>query len=719
MTPVESNSVLSATVLNRLAYGPTAEALNRIRLTGPATYIEEQLNPETLPESPPLEESPPLTFGWQHVVATGRATSSTLTLLLDDGGEAVLDDFYLVRGTAAERGANLIRNGGFEEDLSPANWQLGTDFKRSELVTDLAHSSKHALRLRAEYNPARDNFVQQVLSPVLDQNQIYTLSYWYYRDTNRPNQFYAYLLGSAPGSGLFSSPDLDLPLPTRLANAMASPDDLRAWYLQRAVNARRQLLEILLQFFNNHFVTSLTKQWTFFGNVYEGGSMIARHAVEQSYLQNEKWRAALLRQECTFYDLLRISAESPAMIIYLDTVYSSGSPGSIPTENYARELLELFTLGVDNGYDQDDIASMARVWTGWNVRMVDEHNKDNPFAPTSTRKVPWATDDYWHSLVGVWRFVFLPEFHDATEKTLFRGKTVPIRFGAPYAGREYQLSLPARGGTNGIQDGYDVLRHLANQPFTQEFISVKLCRLFVHDDFEIGYDFRSSSLSEEGRLVRSCMEAWESTEPKGQVRKVLRAIFQSTLFGSERAALQKVKTPLEFVVSSVRALQIPNTESPVDAYALDQAIERMGNMVLFDREEPNGFPEQASPWIAAGTLAERIRFVQALLGPEDPGRAGDAGKNHVDPVALLRTRLAGPELSDPANVANSFLALLYPAEGKANLDLYSRLAVNFLNSDESGRFSAFSALLETSPAFDLRIRGMVAMLMSLPRFQEQ
>jgi uncharacterized protein (DUF1800 family) len=216
--------------------------------------------------------------------------------------------------------------------------------------------------------------------------------------------------------------------------------------------------------------------------------------------------------------------------------------------------------------------------------------------------------------------------------------------------------LPARTGTNGIQDGYDIIAHLANQPFTQEFISVKLCRLFVHDDFYIGDDFTDPNLSPEGQLVKQCMQAWETSSPKGQIRPVLATIFNSELFRGHGGSLQKVKTPLEFVVSAIRALRTPNPNgtftADTDGRSLSvkgAALDRMGGMNLFDRAEPDGYTESAGGWISAGTLAERLRFVQALLTAPAQRTAApaitDAGNSVADPVALIKLKLPSTDWS--------------------------------------------------------------------------
>ena len=278
------------------------------------------------------------------------------------------------------------------------------------------------------------------------------------------------------------------------------------------------------------------------------------------------------------------------------------------------------------------------------------------------------------------------------------------------------------GGTNSIQEGYQVLSHFADQPFTQEFMSVKLCRLLVHDDFSTGYDFTSPNLSAEGKLVRACMQAWEENMPKGQIRKVLEVILNSELFRSQGASMQKVKTPFEYTVSAVRALRARaadgNYTADTDGNGIRTPINRMGRMRLFDREEPDGYPEGGAAWISAGTLTERLRFAQSLLLPSTTGT--DAAGNNTDPVKLLKAKLPQASWNDVYAVAEFFVNLIYPAEGRANLDEYRQMAGWYLNTGDTGaEGTLFSALDHTTVAYDTRVRGAVAMLMTFPRFQEQ
>jgi len=553
-----------------------------------------------------------------------------------------------------------------------------------------------------------------------------------------------------------------------LGARMAAPDEVivtnhlrlpefRAWHVLRAVNAKRQLLEILLQFWENHFVTEYGKSYNWFNGNY-AAAMRYRLAAQMEYAENQKWRAALLNPQCTFYDLLKISAESPAMIIYLDTVASDGRTGKVANENYARELLELFTFGVDNGYDQNDITVMSRAWTGWRVRIVHPTNAFDIFAPESRTTLDGGTNIIVTNLFGVYAFNYQSAFHNNSFKTNFPGKTVPARFGPPWAGVNYQLVLNngLSISNNTVQDGYQVIQHLANQPFTAEYISTKLCRLLVHDNFPnpttltnlpeyAFYNYTQPGLSAEAQLVHACMMAWETNSPKGQIWKVVKTITDSDLFRSHEAALgQKVKTPLEYTVSAIRALHsstngtgldgsftsdtdgIAVSGTSLDTVDGDSPLLRMGTMLLFDREAPDGYPEDGPAWISAGTLAERIRWIQSYciaVGQNGhTGSTNDAGNTVCSPVALLQAKLSAPNWTSATAVANYFVNTLYPGEGAANLQLYRDAAVNFLNTSDTGAASPFAGLTVSSTAnstYDNRVRGMVGMLMTLQRFHEQ
>ncbi len=533
--------------------------------------------------------------------------------------------------------------------------------------------------------------------------------------------------------------------------------ELQSWLVLNAVFADRQLLEVLTQFWENHFVTYFAKSANFFvGNARYSGAFPTRAASEWEWREVTNWRNAMMRTNWTFHDLLRISAESCAMIQYLDTATSRADGAFIPNENYSREILELFTMGVDNGYDQSDITNMAPAWAGWRFTLVTADNAYNPHAPPSMVRIDPAGNSTFTNTLGVWAFNYRPTVHGPGAKRIFGGKLVPARFGAPYTTKLYganstpglyELNIPARTGTNGIQDGYDIVAHLASLPFTQEYISVKLCRLFVHDDFQIGYDFANpAGLTAEGQLVKACMDAWEAGG--GQMRPVLKTIFDSALFRGHGGNAHKVKTPLEYCVSAIRALRLSTNgtgshgswSATTDGYGLISSpgtaqsagnaspLMRMGSMSLFNRESPDGYPESAGGWVDAGSLGERIRFISSLLKAAGQTNKNDANgaltNNITHPVRLLQVRLPGAaDQLDAGKVADVFLGLIYPGEGRAALDAYRNVCINFLNrSDDDSAASPFTNLTVSSAAnspYDNRVRGMVALLMSLQRFQEQ
>lgn len=725
----------------------------------------------------------PPTPEWIYVTATGfgNTTGGPLYLYLSGAGECYIDDLKLVRGTVPEVGQNLVVNGDFETQPLGSPWTMTADFTNSHIATNIARSGNGSLKIVATAGGGGSgDSIYQTVNGVTN-NGTYTVSFWYLPPTRS-----RILTVRLSGSRLVATPDQTMSGIKRRMDSMRSSDietgastietlngvnlpDLRAWHVLNAIGSKRQLLEVLTQFLENHFVTQHAKSVDYFDRFYDDGNIMDILATDWEYREISKWRAALMDPNCTFYDLLKIHIESPAEIVYLDTVDSRGNGNNVANENYAREIMELFCMGVDNGYDQQDITVMSRAWTGWSVELVDHANIDNPFAPAATRVgfYPGNSTSGKSNIVGVWTFNYKADRHGTNRAPIWSvwnpsspatnpqpsgPKLVPARFGAPWAGMNYQLSIPRRntGDTNSIQDGYDVARHIANLPFTMEYISIKLCRLFIHDEFpnpttHAGtpeyefYNYANPNRSAEAELIRQCMVAWDTPGPdgrKGNMRNVLRTIFNSDLFRSHGGSLQKAKTPIEFAVSSIRALRSENNDGTFtansDGYSISgrsrtassAPLSRMGAMMLFDRDSPDGYPESGPPWISAGTLAERIRFIQTTLMAANDGRKADGisggNFNVSEPVALLKKKLPSGSWNDANAVATYFLSILYPGEGLGNLDGYRQLAANFLNTNDAGTGSSlFASLSNTSTAYDTRVRAMVAMLMTLQRFQEQ
>src|SRR5213078_3278950 len=275
--------------------------------------------------------------------------------------------------------------------------------------------------------------------------------------------------------------------------------ELQQLAIVRAAISERQLREVMVDFWANHF------------NVFVGKG--ADRFLTPSYIEETIRPNALGR----FEDLLIATAKSPAMLFYLDNAQSV-APGATPprrqpraprgiNENYARELLELHTLGVDGGYTQQDVIAVARVFTGWGI--------DRPQRGAGFAFHAWA--------------------HDRGEKQVFG-----MRF---------------RGG--GMEEGIRLLKLLAMQHATMHHVSQKLCARFVRDDPPDG-------------CVDAAVDAWHRSN--GDIRAILRAIFTSPDFWAPQALRAKVKTPLEFVVSAVRA----TGATPDSTLRLAQVVSRLG-----------------------------------------------------------------------------------------------------------------------------------------------
>jgi uncharacterized protein (DUF1800 family) len=263
--------------------------------------------------------------------------------------------------------------------------------------------------------------------------------------------------------------------------------------LVRAVDSDRQLNEVMVDFWFNHF------------NVYSGKALdrFLVTGYERDAIRPHIWGR--------FEDLLMATAKSPAMLFYLDNAKSVAAPenrtqraqrfmqrmaperakqGGL-NENYAREIMELHTLGVDAGYTQKDVTELARVFTGWTIARPQE---------------------------GDPRFIFRPALHDAGAKTVL------------------SIHFPAGGG---MEEGERMIRVLAHHPATAHHIAYQLCQRLVADD-------------PPKALVDRVAKRFLDTD--GDLRQTVKAVIDSPEFWDPRSYDAKVKSPFEYVASAVRAI---------------------------------------------------------------------------------------------------------------------------------------------------------------------
>ncbi|MFI4946406.1 MAG: DUF1800 domain-containing protein, partial [Burkholderiales bacterium] len=219
-------------------------------------------------------------------------------------------------------------------------------------------------------------------------------------------------------------------------------------------------------------------------------------------------------------------------------------------ENYARELLELHTLGVDGGYTQKDVTEVARAFTGWTIRGL---RQDAPV------------------------FAFDQRLHDGGDK-LVLGQTVKGR---------------------GEAEGREILSRLATSPATARFISWKLARRLVADE-------------PPAALVDRAAATFERTG--GEIREVVRTIVTAPEFLAPEVRQAKLKTPLEFVVSAVRA----SGASVASARELSKRVADMG-MPLYLQQPPTGYKDTADAWVSTSGLVARLNFALDLSAGRIPG----------------------------------------------------------------------------------------------------
>ncbi|MFP5080582.1 DUF1800 domain-containing protein [Pedobacter sp. JCM 36344] len=386
----------------------------------------------------------------------------------------------------------------------------------------------------------------------------------------------------------------------------------------RATYTNNQLHELLTDFWFNHFNVSLTKN--------------------QCAAYVPAFERDVIRPNVTgkFSSLLMATAKSPAMLIYLDNYTSSGKPvantdmdgmqmgmsgvkprqlktieqrkqGGGLNENYAREVMELHTLGVDGGYTQSDVTQAARVLTGWTIAPLGEDGAYGAaykkvidrIGPANLAKNGFIKDG---------DFLFVPTRHDNEEKIVL--------------GKKF-----AAGG--GYQEGVELLNMLAHHSATAKFISQKLATRFVNDQ-------------PDPKLVDKMAKTFLSTD--GDIKQVLITMVSAPEFWSVKSLREKTKSPFELAISAVRGLDAQVTQP----YQLYNWINKMGQKMYY-YQAPTGFPDRGQYWINTGALLNRMNFGLALAAQRIPGVK-------IDLLALNNNH--EPESSEAA--LNTYSKLIMP-----------------------------------------------------------
>jgi uncharacterized protein (DUF1800 family) len=521
--------------LDRLTFGPRPGDLETIQRMGISKWVDVQLHPERIPENPVLASklAPLASLNMTSREAILRYPPPQMIVAVARGRTAPPDDPELRAVVLRLADRYLEKHPG----VAPA---AGTDEDVDSKVklTDILSRDQIEI-LRA----GKPDEKRQVLASIPAGKRLDFV--WALKPDQRRKLF------------MFAPVDFrrELMLSVSPQNVVAS--DLTEGKLLRAVYSNRQLEELLVDFWYNHF------------NVFFGKG--ADRYLVPTY-EREVIRPHVLGK---FYDLLLATAQSPAMLFYLDNWQSVGANTPAAqrrqrglNENYGRELMELHTLGVNGGYTQKDVIEVARCFTGWTI--------------AAPRKGGG--------------FEYNDRMHDKGQKMVL-GHVIP-----------------AGGGMN---DGIKVLKILAHHPSTAHFISLELAQRFVADN-------------PPPTLVNRMAQTFLSTD--GDLRKVMRTMLTSPEFWSQGAFQAKIKTPFEMIASSLRA-----TNADVEsAFLLGNQLQKLGEP-LYRKIEPTGYSNLNTEWVSSSGLLDRMNFGLALAQNHIPGVAVNLGTE--DPQVLVRSIL--------------------------------------------------------------------------------
>jgi uncharacterized protein (DUF1800 family) len=491
----------------------------------------------------------------------------------------------------------------------------------------------------------------------------------------------------------------------------------------RGVYSERQLEEVMTDFWANHF------------NVYSGKAAVRWYIP--SYERDVLRKNAL----GNFKDLLAGTAQHPAMLFYLDN-FESVSPtaqpqkagnarlqeaiasGNIPprmrerlkdkfgvndqqlderlkqmkanggakkaqkrgiNENYARELMELHTLGVDGGYTQKDVQEVARCFTGWTI--VDPRG----YRKSAANIIKGTDDQYMDRLqrqLGIpdsaqsGDFFFNPRWHDGGEKTVLGQKI----------------------NEGGMKDGLKVLDILVNSPATAKFIARKLAVKFVSDN-------------PSDALVNHVADAFHKSQ--GDIKTTLRALFGDPEFFAAENYHAKIKTPFELMVSAIRAVGADTSASP----ALLAFLQKMGE-VPYGYQAPTGYPDTAQDWVNTGALLERMNFAVAFASNRIPRTTVDLtrfdGKDKQQILDKAAATILGGEIAP-----NTRAMLLKQAEQPLiepklaeNTEMDGAMMMTVGQGGGGGKRQGQQARL-LPPSGNPEVFKVVGLLLGSPDFQRQ
>ena len=354
-------------------------------------------------------------------------------------------------------------------------------------------------------------------------------------------------------------------------------------------------------------------------------------------------------------------------------------------ENYARELMELHTLGVDGGYTQKDIVEVAKAFTGWTIADPRGYRSAaaNDIKGTQNRQI-----ERLQRLAGVpddiesGEFYFNANWHDKSTKNVLGQKI----------------------NEGGVKDGLKVIDILVAHPSTAKFIARKLAVKFVND-----------KPNEE--LINRVANAFQKSN--GDIKTTLRALFDSPEFFAAENYRAKIKTPFELLVSSLRTLDADVSASP----ALLGLLNKMGEP-LYGYQAPTGYPDTAEDWVNTGALLERMNFAVALASNRIPNTKVNLSKFEANAKAEILNQVIGEILNGEisANTKTTLLKQIEQPLAEPQIEVEPDepdSAMMMPNNGGQGRRGQARQMRLSAPSGNAEVFKVVGLILGSPEFQRQ
>ncbi|MGJ8664518.1 MAG: DUF1800 domain-containing protein [Marinicella sp.] len=402
-----------------------------------------------------------------------------------------------------------------------------------------------------------------------------------------------------------------------------------------------------------------------------------------------------------FHDFLLATAQHPAMLYYLDNWSNSDSE---PNENYAREMIELHTLGVENYYglglqSEPNLIPVTESGGPWPASgMIQEKYVDNDVYEATRCLTGWHVNDST-SKGDTGEFFYDDDRHDRFQKSFLAGGFV---------------NIPAN---QQVQDGYDVIEMLAYHPGTAKHIAGKLARFFISDE-------PPQSVIDDVAAV-----FYDNRTASNQLELVFKALFNHADFADPTHWQTKLKRPFDSVVSAMRVCEADFTVMPddSDSNSMEYRMDDTGHYP-FEWQAPDGYPSRSNYWMSSTALIQTWKTVDWMIDERD---SSDEYRFPIRVRTVNEFQSIQSQLT-PENMLSFWMTEIFdttPSGGWIGDTVFESIIGFLVQQPEDGSFPPWHRSL-TIPFEDLeenswpyrwheRLRGMVSLILASPYFMQR